>query len=55
MSRSAEELMAARQKNIPRGALNIHPVFVKDAKGAILRIHHSYFIPLSSFVLLLSP
>jgi 4-aminobutyrate aminotransferase/(S)-3-amino-2-methylpropionate transaminase len=36
MSRSTDELLAAREKNVPRGAFNIHPIFVKAAKGATL-------------------
>jgi hypothetical protein len=34
MSRTTDELLAAREKNVPRGAFNMHPIFVKDARGA---------------------
>ncbi len=31
-----EFLLAERNTHVPRGAFNVHPVFVKDAKGALL-------------------
>ena len=36
MTRSTEELLAAKEKNVPRGVFNIHPIFAKEGKGAIL-------------------
>ncbi|MEZ2223357.1 4-aminobutyrate--2-oxoglutarate transaminase [Rhizobium sp. RCC_161_2] len=34
--RSKEELLAARQNNIPRGLLTAHPIFVERAEGAYI-------------------
>lgn len=36
MTRSTEELLMAKEKNVPRGVSNIHPIFAKEGKGAIL-------------------
>ncbi len=36
MARTTEELLAAREKNVPQGPFNIHPLFARDAKGALI-------------------
>jgi len=33
MARTTEELLAAREKNVPQGPFNIHPIFAKEARG----------------------
>ncbi|MBI4830005.1 MAG: 4-aminobutyrate--2-oxoglutarate transaminase [Candidatus Lindowbacteria bacterium] len=34
MNRTTDELLAAREKNVPQGVFNIHPIFAKSAKDA---------------------
>jgi 4-aminobutyrate aminotransferase/(S)-3-amino-2-methylpropionate transaminase len=36
MARTTQELQAAREKNVPRGPFNIHPIFAREAKGALI-------------------
>ena len=36
MARTTEELLAAREKNVPQGPFNIHPIFAKEAHGEII-------------------
>lgn len=36
MARTTEELLAAREKNVPQGPFNIHPIFAKEAHGGII-------------------
>ncbi len=33
MARTTEELLAAREKNVPQGPFNIHPIFAERARG----------------------
>jgi len=36
MARTTEELLAAREKNVPQGPFNIHPIIAKEAHGEII-------------------
>lgn len=36
MGRTTEELLKAREKNVPIGAFNIHPIFAQEARGAMI-------------------
>jgi len=33
MARSTDELLQAKEKNVPRGVFNIHPIFTEEARG----------------------
>jgi 4-aminobutyrate aminotransferase/(S)-3-amino-2-methylpropionate transaminase len=36
MARTTKDLLAARERNVPRGPFNIHPIFAREAKGALI-------------------
>ena len=37
VQKTSQELMAMREEYVPRGPFNITPIFVKEAKGAIIK------------------